>query len=82
MNKQEIFEIVVQHVYEVLPFLAGKDINEHESLINLGANSIDRTEICILTLESLDLEIPLVELSGIASIKMLVDRIYSKLHHV
>lgn len=47
--------------------------------MELGANSIDRLEIVTLSLEELNLKIPLVELAQIDGIGGLVDFLHDKL---
>ncbi len=79
MNKEEIFEIIVEYTKEAIPELELQDITRNDSLSDLGADSIDRSEIMIMTMESLGLKIPLVELAGARTIGELVDRLYAKL---
>ncbi|KAB8061479.1 acyl carrier protein [Janthinobacterium sp. FT14W] len=63
MDKQSIFEVIVQHAREVIPALVGRDIAPHDSLKLLGANSVDRSEIIMMTLETLELDIPLMQMA-------------------
>lgn len=79
MNKKDIFEIVTNNICEVLPELIGYDFKETDELIDLGANSIDRSEIINLTLEKLELPIPRTELSVAQNIGELVEVIYGKI---
>jgi polyketide biosynthesis acyl carrier protein len=78
MQKQEIFEIVVRHAREVIPTLASHPFKITDALRDLGANSIDRSEISMLALESLALRVPLVELAHAQNISDLVDILYAK----
>ncbi|MES2349989.1 MAG: acyl carrier protein [Pseudomonadota bacterium] len=61
MDKQAIFEVIVNHTYDVVPSLNGRQIHPQDALHLLGANSIDRSEIIMMTLESLELDLPLIE---------------------
>jgi polyketide biosynthesis acyl carrier protein len=63
MNVQDIFEVIIRHVREVLPGLADHDFGFTDSLRELGANSVDRSEIISMTLDSLSLNIPLIEVA-------------------
>ena len=63
MNKQEIFETIVGHVREVLPSLEAHAFQPDDSLKALGANSVDRADIIMMTLESLSLNIPLIAMA-------------------
>ncbi|MDQ3288682.1 MAG: acyl carrier protein [Pseudomonadota bacterium] len=60
MTVDDIFKILVNHTREVLPEVEDHDFRMEDSLRELGANSIDRSEILMLTLESLSLSIPLI----------------------
>lgn len=80
MNQAAIFELVVGHTKEVLPELENHSFKPEEALKDLGANSIDRSEIVMMTLESLSADIPLVELAGVNNLKELVEKIHGKLH--
>lgn len=61
MNKEAIFELITQHACTVIPRLEGHRFESTDSLRGLGANSLDRSEIVMMTLESLTLDIPLSE---------------------
>ena len=77
MDKKRIFELVSDHAREVVPELENHVFKPEESLKSLGANSIDRSEILMMTLESIDLTVPLVEFAGVENIAGIVDRISS-----
>ena len=78
MDKQYLFEIIVQSIYEVLPELEGQVLQADDCLVDLGANSIDRAEIVTMTLEALSLSIPRVEFSEAKTIRELTRIIYEK----
>ncbi|WNG27782.1 acyl carrier protein [Cystobacter fuscus] len=78
MTKQDIFNLVVKHTCEVIPELKSHRFEPTDSLRELGANSIDRSEIIIMTLESLSLNIPLVDLAGAKNIGDLVSIFHEK----
>jgi polyketide biosynthesis acyl carrier protein len=63
MTIEDIFAIIVGHTREVLPGLDDHPFQLSDSLRELGANSIDRSEIVMLTLESLSLKIPMIEVA-------------------
>ena len=79
MNKEDIFQIVTRHTCDVIPELAGHDFNQDDRLKDLGANSVDRAEIVMMTMESMNLQIPRVELFGARNLGELVDVLYAKL---
>lgn len=78
MNKSEIFEIVTCHAREVIPALSDHEFKHSDALRNLGANSIDRSEIVMMSLESCSLNIPLIETVRAQSIGELVDILYER----
>jgi len=78
MNKEDIFEVIVGHTREVIPELEEHDFKTDDALKDLGANSIDRSEIVMMTLESLSLNIPLVEIAGAGNMGELASILYEK----
>ncbi len=63
MSKKHIVDVIVEQAREVLPALESHPLTETDSLRDLGANSVDRADIIMMTLEKLELTIPLVELA-------------------
>ena len=61
MNKEQIFALITKHAGEVIPRLEQHPFEWTDSLRALGANSIDRSEIVMMTLEALELDMPLAE---------------------
>lgn len=78
MNKEEILEIIVRHAREVVPALEAHGFLPTDSLKALGANSVDRADIIVMTLESLSLNISLVELARAENIGDLAGIIHAK----
>ena len=79
MNESRVFEIITRHAREVVPGLQAHNFQPSDSLKDLGANSVDRSEIVMMTLESLSLKIPLVETARAANIGELVNILNAKL---
>ncbi len=79
MNTSMIFDIIVGHTRTVLPDLEQHVFARDDVLRDLGANSIDRSEIVMMTLESLSLRIPLIALVGPQNIGELTDLLHAKL---
>ncbi|MCZ8522700.1 MULTISPECIES: acyl carrier protein [Paenibacillus] len=82
MDKEQIFRIVIEHTRELLPELEDHVFQYSDRLSDLGANSVDRAEIVMMTMETLSLSIPRVELFGASNIGELVDIIHAKLQLV
>ena len=78
MNREEIFKLIIRHAQEVIPGLVDYTFRPQDRLHDLGANSVDRAEILMLALESLSLNIPLVELYGPNNIGELADLLHEK----
>ena len=78
MNKQDIVEMIARHAREVVVGLESHNIDPNDSLRHLGANSVDRAEIIMMTLESLSLSVPLVDLAQAENIGELADIIHAR----
>lgn len=79
MDREFILNIIAQHSRTVVPALNNHVFQSTDSLRNLGANSIDRSEIIIMTLESLSLNIPLIAVARAENIGELAEILYEKL---
>jgi polyketide biosynthesis acyl carrier protein len=79
MNKDNILDIVIKNLTEVVPELTGQKIQPSDSMADLGANSVDRSEILMLVLEELSLKVPLVEFAGAKNIGELVHVLEKKI---
>jgi polyketide biosynthesis acyl carrier protein len=82
MNKEEIFKLIAKHTCEVIPELEGREFKYDDRLVDLGANSIDRAEIVAMTMESLSLQLPRVELFGAKNMGELADILHGKLQSI
>ena len=73
MTKEQIFETVKNVITEVLPQVDKENISIENQLKELGANSIDRMEIVTMSMQALDVKIPLMSFAGVNNIEGLVD---------
>jgi polyketide biosynthesis acyl carrier protein len=74
MEQQErILAAVRRHTLRVLPDLDPEAVTVGTSLAELGCNSIDRAEIVTLTMEELDVTVPVVEFAQVHNLRTLVD---------
>jgi polyketide biosynthesis acyl carrier protein len=78
MTQQDILGLIARHAGEVLPRLQNHAFQSTDSLKDLGANSVDRSEIIMMTLESLAVRIPLVEMAKARNVGELADIIHAK----
>lgn len=79
MDNEDIFKLIVEHTRAILPELEDHTFQRTDSLRDLGANSLDRSEILMMTLEAMNLKVPAVEFHGPENIGELADVIYGKL---
>ena len=80
MTINEVFQVVKENIVEVLPYLAGKEIEIQSSLKDLGANSIDRVEIATLSMEHLNVKIPPMEFAKVTNLEGLVKLLLGKVN--
>lgn len=78
MNQQAIFDVIVGHTRELLPELENHAFVHTDSLRALGANSLDRADIIMSTLDSLNLQMSLLELAKAENIWELAGIIHGK----
>jgi polyketide biosynthesis acyl carrier protein len=79
MTEEDVLRVIIGNICDVLPDLKGRELVPQDSLRDLGANSTDRSEIVMLTLEALSLQISLVETFGPANIGELSQLLHEKL---
>lgn len=70
--EDEVFSILHRCIVNVLPELEGRAITMHDSLKELGANSIDRAEIIVQGLSALSIRAPLITFGQARNIAELV----------
>src|ERR1700724_227548 len=76
LDKEKIFAVVKANTLKVLPDLVADDVTIDKNLSDLGANSVDRVEVVIYSLEELRLKVPPSELQGLRNIGALVDLLH------
>jgi polyketide biosynthesis acyl carrier protein len=76
--KDQIIHLIKRNLVEIIPELAGEEIAVDETLVDLGANSVDRGELITLTLERLNLDISRIEFVSAQTINELADLIVEK----
>ena len=78
LDRQQLFNIIVANTREVIPELEEHQFIQTDSLALLGANSIDRSEIIIMSLEKMSLEVPLTAFAGAKNIGELVELLHER----
>jgi polyketide biosynthesis acyl carrier protein len=79
-TKSEVFEVIQRNLREILPDLQSIVIDPQQSMRQLGANSLDRADVVLQSMEALGVRFPLNELAGVENIQGLVDFLYSRIH--
>lgn len=79
MTKDEVFDVVKSNILRVLFDLPEERIDRSLSLKDLGANSLDRSDIAMGSMEALGLSFPLRELAGLKNIEDLVSLLHARL---
>jgi len=64
MNSEKILEVIIANIKDVKPDIENHVFQADDKLADLGANSVERSEIIIMTMEKLDLRISLVDTYG------------------
>lgn len=80
MTREQIFAAIKANVLKVLPDVNPQAVAIGTNLTELGANSVDRVEVAMYSMESLQLKIPLVELHGTRNLADLVDLFFARIH--
>ena len=75
MDANDVFEIVVTQIKAVLPETTNRAFVKSDRLVELGANSIDRAEIVLLSLKTLGVAVPIHELAKYATLGELASAI-------
>ncbi len=70
---QRVFDVVKSNLLKVLIDLKPEQVTIDKSMADLGANSVDRVEVVMYSMEELGLDIPRAELHGAKNLAGLVD---------
>ena len=78
-KQQRVREVLHQNIRNIVPGLEGHAFRDSDSLTDLGANSVDRAEIMMMTIETFGIEIPRTELVKATNIGELADLIAARM---
>jgi polyketide biosynthesis acyl carrier protein len=79
MTTDAVFAALLAQIRDVVPDLAGQDISRSHSMAELGVNSIERSEVLLLTLDALGLKVSPVAFHGARNLGELTDLLHAKL---
>ena len=71
-EEERVFAVVKRHVLDILPELPPEKVTLDASLRELGANSLDRAEVAVCSMETLGVNVPRRELAAVANLRELV----------
>ena len=80
MTKDEVFAVIRKNIVDGLCTLNGEDIRIDATLKDLGANSLDRADIVLQSMEELNVKMSLVEVGTVRNLEELVDLFYAKMN--
>jgi polyketide biosynthesis acyl carrier protein len=79
MEPDAVFATLLAQIRDVVPELDGHAFARTQSMADLGVNSIERSEVLLLTLDALGLRVSPVAFHGARNIGELSDLIHAKL---
>ncbi len=80
MKKDEVFTLVKQEILKVLPLVNEQQIVAEKRLVDLGANSIDRSEIVINCMTILNVKLEPMTLASLKNIGELWEALYQTIN--
>lgn len=78
MGTDAVFAILLDQIREVVPELAEHNFARSESMVDLGVNSIERSEVLLLALDALGIKESPVHFHGARNIGELADLLHAK----
>lgn len=79
MTHDEVFAVVRRNIHMVLPDISEDDIQPHQRLSDLGADSLDRMDVVLSSQADLHVEVPPSELAKVRNIGGLVTALHGVL---
>lgn len=79
MGPDAVFAALLAQIRDVVPELGGHAFTRGESMADLGVNSIERSEVLLLTLDAIGLRVSPLEFHGARNIGELSDLLHAKL---
>ena len=83
MSHAQPWTVLQNAITEIFPHLTPQELQGDASLKELGANSIDRAEIIMITLSQLQLKIPMMNFANAKNIRdilSILEREYQLVH--
>ena len=80
MTREEIYEVVKQIFTEIIQEVVLDEISMDDNMKELGANSIDKADIIIESLEEIGVTIQMVKFGSTQTFRDVVEVIYSQIN--
>jgi polyketide biosynthesis acyl carrier protein len=79
MKDEKLFELIKSTIVSVAPAFSDINIQQSDSLKQLGLNSIERMEVTMIIMEELEVDVPRIELLGPKNISELITLLSTKI---
>lgn len=79
MDRNRILEIIIAQLRESVPDLGARPVTGRDCMADLGADSVERSEVLMSTLETLGLDLPMVRLHGAGTLGDLANLFHDEL---
>jgi len=79
LERDAVLAIILQQIRTVVPELENQPMGPGDSMADLGVDSVSRQEVLILSMEALNLDLPMVQLFGPRNIGELAELLHGKL---
>jgi acyl carrier protein len=76
MDKKQIFEMLLNNLQETIPDLADTKVELHQTMAEIGANSLDVVEVVSTTMREVKVRLPRETLQDLANVGALVDALH------
>jgi len=77
MTWDEVFSLVCRKAAAVLSRADIDDVDPETSLTSLGANSLDRMDIVVMSQDELDISVPAAAFADVRNLRQLVDVLHA-----
>ena len=79
LDRDGVLAVIVMQLRESVPELGERPISGGDSMAALGADSVERSEVLLYTLEALGIDMPMTQLHGAPSLGALANLLHAKL---
>lgn len=79
VKREDVFNAVLKEIKTTLFYLENEVITGNDSLMEFGANSLDRVDIIMSAMEALGVQCDMMEFKNCDNIDGIVDILYNKL---